>query len=205
MSDFGIFVGEIDEVTRTKDGEIFRSVDGEMFGYERNGHFRLVLNREKNPKVVVMPVSFGHPAATDGERSFAVRFVADSPAVSIRELPEVPRVDRALEQFCFGPRTSVRTKQGERKIVVDDEEGRQLYGEPRYRVFQVDCLANRGGIVFVYLCINRPILTQHNLDVDLKLSLRATCRGMMCRVESQLLEYETLQKVSCRVKEHIQR
>ena len=77
------------------DQEVFSSVKGEMFGFRRDGHFRLILDRKKTRQIVVMP---GHPAATDKELPFVLRFVSDAP---LRELAQVPRMDVALQNFCL--------------------------------------------------------------------------------------------------------
>jgi len=172
LSDFGILVGEptdqsskgCDIVGNAKNLEEFefKAVEGEMFGFKRNGHYRLILNRKTQKKLVVMPISFGHPAATDEHRSFAIRFVSDSP-VFIRELETVPAIDRVLRQFCFPVQPSLRTKQGAKKVILDDQKGIEIYGEARYRVFQIDYLASQGGVVFVYICINRRLLDDKSL------------------------------------------
>ncbi|CAB9523127.1 Calpain-type cysteine protease DEK1 [Seminavis robusta] len=186
ISDLGLLIAN----------EGYNTVDGSMLGFKKAGHHRIILNRKKNNQCVVMPVSFGHPAATDPEKSFSVRFVADAPLM-IRELPEVPRMDLVLHKFCFQPIRNM----GQRKckVVLDDKEGVQLYGEPRYRVIQVDCLADGGGVVFVYGCINRRLLkrkdvTNDRKDFSLNLQLEATCRGMMCRTETGFLDHETIAK-----------
>jgi Calpain family cysteine protease len=172
----------------------FLTVEGEMFGFKRNGHYRLILNRKKHKRLTVMPISFGHPAATDKERSFALRFVADSP-LYIRELPEVPQMDRALQTLCFPSQPDSRPQQQKRKIILEDNSGIQMYGEPLYRVFQIDCLANQGGKVFVYLCVNERLLELKGIrDFSLDLAIEATCRGMMCRTETGFLKHETLAK-----------
>ena len=176
------------------EGLEFHAVEGEMFGFKRNGHYRLILNRKKHKRLVVMPISFGHPAATDKHRSFAVRFVADSP-VFIRELPTEPSMDHVLQTFCFPSQPNFRTKQGKKKVLLEDKEGIQMYGEPLYRIFQIDSLASQGGVVFVYLCVNQRLLELKGIrNFSLNLEMEATCRGMMCRRETGFLQHETLAK-----------
>ena len=150
-----------------------------MFGLNRNGHYRLILNRRKHRRVVVMPISFGYPAATDKDRSFAIRFVADSP-VFIRELTTVPPIDHVLKTFCFPRQPNFKTNKGRKKILLDDRDGIRLYGEPRYRIFQVDCLASGGGVVFVYLCVNKTLLDDSGItNFSRNFEMEATCRGML--------------------------
>lgn len=128
-----------------------------------------------------MPISFGHPAATDALLSFVVRFNADAPLM-IRELEEVPRMDRVLCDFLIRPKPSghfSETRQGQKKI---------LWQNPHYRVVQINCFGNRGGTVFVYLCASPTA------EDPISLGVEATCRGMSCRVEAGLLDHETLAK-----------
>jgi Calpain family cysteine protease len=204
ISDMGILVGDTvgrqqsdqsnDKESDDEEDLEFHTVEGEMFGFKRNGHYRLILNRKKHKRLVVMPISFGHPAATDKERSFALRFVADSP-LYIRELPEVPHIDRVLANFCFPSQPDYRPKQQQRKILLEDDIGTQMYGEPLYRVFQIDCLEKQGGVVFLYLGVNERLLERKGIrDFSLDLAIEATCRGMMCRTETGFLQHETLAK-----------
>ena len=199
ICDMGILVGENPCCAADEDASLldleFGTVEGEMFGFQRNGHYRLILDRKKNKRLIVMPISFGHPAATDKEQSFVLRFVADAPLL-IRELPEVPRMDKVLQTFCFEPFSHQRSKQRKRKVLLDDTVGIQKYGEPRYRVFQIDCLANGGGVVMVYLCVNDRLLQQNAIDegFSVNLSFEATCRGMNCRTETGYVTHETLAK-----------
>ena len=172
----------------------FQAVEGEMFGFKRNGHYRLILNRRKHKRLVVMPVSFGHPTATDKDRSFAVRFVADSP-IFIRELPNVPPIDRVLQTFCFPRQPNFKTKQGRQRVLLEDNDAIRMYGEPFFRVIQIDCLASGGGVVFIYVCVNQRLLgTKGISDFSLNLNMEATCRGMMCRTATGFLQHETVAK-----------
>ena len=186
----------------------FDEVAGHCFGFSRNGHYRLLLDRNKCKSLVVMPVSFGHPAATDDDRSFAVRFVTDCP-VMIRELRNTPRMDIALKKLFFAPKdlrdslkasvmgtSSRRGIQGAQHVVFADTEGKRKYGEPAFRVVQIDYLANEGGVVFVYLAINDRLVAQHKelQDYSISLSIEATCRGMTCRTADGLPQHETIAK-----------
>ena len=167
----------------------FGHVQGEFFGFRRNGHSRLILDRKNNKRLIVMPISFGHPAATDKDRSFALRFVADAP-LWIRELPQVPRLDRALHTYCFESQPAFNKGQRERRVLL---EGPRKDGEPVYRVIQINCLADRGGVVFVYFCLNKALQEKAN-DFSVHFRVEATCRGMMCRTETGFLTHETLAK-----------
>jgi Calpain family cysteine protease. len=188
VCDLGVLVGERGR-NIVDDKNEFVTVNGEMFGFRRDGHYRLVLDRNKMSSCVVMPISFGHPAATDKELSFVMRFVSDAP-LAIRELERVPRMDIALQKFCLEAPPSAN-KQRIRKILLEDS---------LYRLVQVDCLGNSGGIIFLYLCINEEMLGRvqhhdhHDNDFGLSFSVDATCRGMSCRTEAGLLEHETISK-----------
>lgn len=188
VSDMGMLVAEYPlNASPEDDAENlqFSMVHGQMFGFRRNGHYRLVLDRRKCTRMVVMPISFGHPAATDKEFSFAVRFNAEYPLM-IRELSTVPRMDRVLSDFLFQPKTAAfytETRQGQKRI---------LWENPNFKIIQVDCLGNEGGTVFVYLCARR--LEGDQSSCPIFFSLEARCRGMSCRTADGLLEHETIAK-----------
>jgi len=204
------------------DKEMFktRSVEGQMFGFTRNGHYRLVLERNKGNKgnndgnsssALVIPISFGHPAATDKGLSFVVRFVSDSPLL-VRELPNVRnlRIDKIMQKFCLdyveSPKdftivgtSHYRGSQRQKECILDDSEGMKIYGEHRFKVFRLDCLANGGGTVLVYLAVNDDLINRSFRDnnkclrnFNVTLSIEATCRGMFCRTDEGLLKYETV-------------
>jgi hypothetical protein len=192
LSDMAILVLEGKE--EEKEGEASVSaVRGEMMGLRRNGHYRLVLQR--GIRYTIVPISFGHPAATNATRSFTVRFVADAPLV-IRELPDVPRMNEALLRFNFGRELSLQGHHRKKKVLVEDPNA-AMYGEPRYRVYQIDCLENQGGVVFVFICVNhivRKMQGDIHESLSLHISLEATCRGMMCRTEAGFVSHETVAK-----------
>ena len=175
VSDLGMLVGQGQD-----ENGYFTRVSGQIFGFNRNGHQRLVLDRNKVARLVVMPISFGHPAATDKELPFVVRFVSDAPLM-IRELEQVPRLDVVLEQYCLSPRSSP-TGQGVQKVVLQVDN--------LFRVIQVDCRANGGGTVFLYLSVNDEVAKEGGFS----LSIEATCRGMSCRTVDGLLTHETIAK-----------
>ncbi len=188
VSDLGILVGEhlSDEIGNQNDSKLpFSSIHGQMFGFSRNGHYKLVLDRQKCKRLVVMPISFGHPAATDEFRSFVVRFNADSPLM-IRELETTPRMDRVLGGYLLSPKPSghfANTRQGIQSV---------LWKNSSYKVVQINCLGNGGGTVFVYLC---ALSTQsRSFASTTTLGIEATCRGMSCRVRDGLLDHETTAK-----------
>ncbi|KAL3911545.1 MAG: hypothetical protein SGARI_001597, partial [Bacillariaceae sp.] len=188
VSDMGMLVGEYpldaNEDNETEDFE-FSTIHGQMFGFRRNGHYRLVLDRSKCRRMVVMPISFGHPAATDKEFSYAVRFNADSPLM-IRELENTPKMNRVLSDFSLRSKPLghfEQTRQGQKKV---------LWQNCNYKVVQVDCLGNGGGIVFVYLCSKTPAADRKAEPVSL--TLEANVRGMSCRTEDGLLQHETIAK-----------
>jgi len=188
VSDLGILVGEHlpEENENLSHSKLpFSSFHGQMFGFGRNGHYKLVLDRQKCKRLVVMPISFGHPAATDEFRSFVVRFNADSPLM-IRELESTPRMDRVLGGFLLSPKPSghfVNTRQGIQSV---------LWKNSSYKVVQINCLGNGGGTVFVYLC---AVSSQsRSFASTTTLGIEATCRGMSCRVFDGLLDHETTAK-----------
>ena len=157
------------------------SVQGQMFGFQRNGHYHLVLDRKTSKSVVVMPISFGHPSATDKELPFVLRFVSDAPLL-IKEIPSVPRLDQVIQKFCLSPSRSLSCQQGARTVLVDG---------PCFRLIQINCLKKGGGTVFLYICIDDASLQKGS---GLSLSVEIRCRGMSCRTEEGLLQHETVAK-----------
>jgi len=83
-----------------------------MMGITRVGHHCITLLRSHrcsrsnnyhnydNSAVIVMPISFGHHAATDQNMSFTARLVSLKP-VMIRDLPVVSRIYRIFNRFCL--------------------------------------------------------------------------------------------------------
>ncbi len=195
VSDLGIIVGEypLDETGKEDGKDPFSTIHGQMFGFNRNGHYKLILDRKKCKRLVVMPISFGHPAATDEFRSFVVRFNADAPLM-IRELEHTPRMDRVLGRFLMSPKPPGHlnnTRQGMQYI---------LWKNAGYKVTKIDCLGNGGGTVFVYLCRLADTNTKDSsadgsaTNSPITLGIEATCRGMSCRVAEGLLDHETTAK-----------
>ena len=215
MCDLGILVGKYQggglsafESTHEEFSDVkyeFDEVEGQMFGFTRNGHYRLVLDRKTCKSLVVMPLSFGHPAATDKELSYALRFVADAP-ILITELKNVPRMDITLSKLLFSSQrptinanimgaSRYRRQQGYKKIILDDKEGKRMHKEPLFRVFQIDYLGNNGGVVFVYLAVNNSLVERRGIkDFSISLNVEARCRGMICRTADGLLQHETIAK-----------
>ena len=79
--DIGMLIAQLKSV-KTKRGnepndgdEVFEEIHGDMFGFKDYGHHRLVLDSKANKRVLVCPIHFGDPAATDPEKSFVVRYV----------------------------------------------------------------------------------------------------------------------------------
>jgi hypothetical protein len=181
--DLGVLVAEIDHVVGSIDYEsmTFKMVKGEMFGLKRNGHFSVVLKRkEKNKRLLVMPISFGHPAATDKELSFVLRFVSDAP-LFIQECSSVPRMDLAIQSFCR-PHNAHSNQNGIRKVILKGST---------YCLIQVQCQKT----VFLYLVVNESELKKQKLDESgLCFSIEANCRGMFCRTENGLLQHQTVAK-----------
>ena len=174
--DTGILVGE--QLSSTN------RVDGRFFGVNRNGHIKLTLDRNNvNRRLVVMPISFGHPAATDDERSFVVRVVSDAP-LFVQETPTLPKMHLALERFCFGDKilslsnsgtSSHRGVQGTKTMLIESKIGNTHL----FKVLRVDCLAGGGGTVLLYLIVNDECFLQSD-NTDISLSIEVNCRGMIC-------------------------
>ena len=184
VCDLGMLVGQGYQQDENSGKSRFARVSGQMFGFNRNGHKRLILDRSTVSKLVIMPISFGHPAATDKELPFVLRFVSDAPLI-IHELDNAPRMDAVMEQYCLAP-MSPMTRQGIHKILLEDLV---------CRIFQVDCRGSHGGIVMLYLCINETELQKQGLGRDgISFSVQASCRGMSARTEEGLLQHETIAK-----------
>jgi hypothetical protein len=95
-------------------------------------------------------------------------------------------MDRMLQSFLFHPKPAGyfgETRQGQKHV---------LWENSNYKIVQIDYLGNGGGIVFVYLC---AAATRLDTSVrPISFTLEATCRGMSCRVEGDLLDHETVAK-----------
>jgi len=208
MCDLGILVGKYPGGGRGafesgEDFEEFEEVEGHMFGFTRNGHYRLILDRRTCKSLQILPISFGHPAATDKDLSYVLRFVADAP-VLITELEKVPRMDITLNKLFFSPKSSInanimgtsryRGQQGHKIIIYDDKEGKRIYYEPLFRIFQINYVGN-SGVVFVYLAVNHSLMERlHIKDFSVSFQVEAQCRGMSCRTADGLLQHETIAK-----------
>ena len=194
-SDLGILVGECNNA----EGPVqLDSVDGYFFGLTRNGHIRLELNRSQNKRLIVMPLSFGHPAATDEERSFVVRFCADSPLM-VSELAEPPKMNVAIQKYCFGDKimsfghsgTSFhRGNQGKNTVLMEAKNDFTFL----FKVVQVECMSGGGGTVLLYLLVNDELYSQMSTKQDISFSIDINCRGMVCRTASGLQQHETISK-----------
>lgn len=194
--DVGILVGE--RRTATENGRVqLDAVGGKFFGMTRNGHIRLVLNRgQPDRKVIVMPISFGHPSATDDERSFVVRVVSDSPLL-VQELPEPPNMNFAINKFCFGDKivclsnagtSRYRGEQGAKTVLMECRVNKTYL----FKVLQIDCLADGGGTILLYLVVNDAYLAQKSETVSF--SIEINCRGMVCRSAGGLENHEIVSK-----------
>jgi len=111
-----------------------------------------------------------------------------------------------IQKYCLESSqanfSSHSRRQGHKRILLDDSRGLQQYGEPRYRVFLVDCMRNEvedfvdhsGGTVFIYFCVNddltRKLSNRENEPVSFSVEIQ--CRGMVCRTESGILDHEKL-------------
>ena len=198
LCDFGILVGENLTPIHSENDDLMidteiDTVRGKMFGLTRNGHYRLILDRKKSKRLLIMPISFGHPAATDKELPFVLRFVSDAP-LFVRELPHVPRLDRVMQRFSLqSSRWTQHTNQGQRRVLLEDKSN-------LYRIVQINCLGDGGGTVFLYLYVNEQELKKREESnknygsLHFSFSIESNCRGMICRTEEGLLEHETIAK-----------
>lgn len=196
--DIGILVGEV-AIDSTNDE--LNSVDGRFFGLTRNGHVRLVLNRRNRTKMIVMPVSFGHPAATDEGLSFVVRFVSDSPLL-VRELAELPRMHVVTQKFCFGGKSMSlgvagtsrhRGWHGSKTVLLE----RTIDADFLFRVIRVDCLAGDGGTVLFYMVVNDTCfseLSPSQQQQAISFSLEVNCRGMTFRTANGIEKHDVISK-----------
>lgn len=195
-SDLGILVGECCHSHENEDMEL-NTVDGRFFGLNRNGHIRLVLDRrDQNSKMIVMPVSFSHPAATDEEFSFVLRFVADAPLL-VQELQKTPKLNGAIQKLCFGNRVMSLGIAGTSRHRGTQCNRSVLLESPLFRIERVDFLAGGGGTVFVYLCVNSSYSSQlptlqHSSAISF--SIEVNCRGMVCRTADGLVNHEVISK-----------
>jgi len=127
----------------------------------------------------------------------------------IRELEHTPRMDKTLNKLFFALKnlnktlqstvmgtSSRRGVQGAQRVIYADSEGKRKYGEPLFRVVQIDYLPNEGGTVFCYLAINDKLLQRCKelKDYSVSLSIEATCRGMICRTADGLPQHTTVAK-----------
>ncbi len=193
--DVGILVGE--RLYANVDKVDLGAVDGKFFGMTRNGHIRIVLDRNQpDRKLVVMPISFGHPSATDDERSFVVRVVSDSPLL-VQELPKPPPMNIALQKFCFGEKimslsnagtSRHRGVQGTKTVLLECRVNTTYL----FKVLQIDCLAGGGGTVLLYLVVNDVYLPQSTEMISF--SIEINCRGMVCRSSNGLENHEVISK-----------
>lgn len=202
--DLGFLVGKIKE---NDDGNIgnheFDKIEGKMLGFTRVGHHHIKLRRHMNKSVIVMPVSFGHPAATDEHLSFVVRFVSNAP-IMVRELPKVPRLDLAFHQFCLQEKT-LNSLPGQAKRQI-------LYENDFFRVLKLDCtgcwvndyMEPCGGTIFIYLHVDQKKLQLKNhtsTGADgFSFTIHITCRGMSVRTEDGLIQQEKIKSDTPRQK-----
>lgn len=196
-SDLGILVGECNSA----EGPVqLDYVDGYFFGLTRNGHIRLVLDRSQNKRLIIMPLSFGHPAATDEERSFVVRFCADSPLL-VSEMAEPPMMNTAIQKYCFGDKVVAfgqvgtsfhRGSQGQTTVLMEAKSDYSFL----FKVVQVDCLSGGGGTVLLYLLVNDELYLNMSSrqSKSISFSIEINCRGMVCRTASGLQQHETISK-----------
>jgi len=211
--DLGILVGDINgdyegEGMDSGHCPTITNLRGKFFGLTRNGHYRLRLDRNRtqgnsNPSrsLIIMPISFGHPAATDKDLPFTIRFVANAPLM-IREVSMVPRMDQVLKQFCTTHYSEVDEASHflfDTQSAASSQEQRMVVLEGAnslYRIVQINCLADGGGTVFLYLYVNEQELRKRRREKGdaVSFSVEANCRGMVCRTEQGLLEHETVAK-----------
>jgi hypothetical protein len=190
--DVGILVGECQN-----SGDMMGAVDGRFLGLTRNGHMRLVLDRSSpERKLIVMPLSFGNPRATDEERSFVVRIVSDSPLL-VEELRQPPKMNVALQKFCFGGKVMSLSNagtsrhigmQGTKSVLLECKVNKSYF----YRILRVDCLAGGGGTVLLFLAVNDECLPTKSEEISF--SIEINCRGMVVRSSNGLENHDVITK-----------
>lgn len=199
--DLGILIAETSSDEQDEDIEL-DAVDGRFFGLARNGHIRLVLDRlHPDAKMIVMPISFGHPVATDEELSFVVRFISDCPLI-VRELQKCPNMNVAMQKYCFGRMISTlgtagtsryRGMQCAKSVLMSCKRGYSFL----FKIFRVDCLASGGGTVLLYLVVNDACFSKldaEEQDKAISFSIEVNCRGMNCRTANGLEKHEVIAK-----------
>lgn len=192
--------------------------DGQMLGFTRNGHVRFILSSNRgsasassrssssdsapsdstdNSRLTIIPVSFGHPAATDKDRPFFVRIVA-SGTVEVRELPVVPPLPIPIQSFCL--------QTLHKQILLEGAHHSDL----QHRVFLCE---HSGATAFIYLAVKSPpgdewggsgggntqkrrISSAPPSSSATSISFRicAKVRGMVCRTAQGLVNHEVLAK-----------
>ena len=193
--DVGIIVSE----RCSKENEL-DSFDGRFFGLTRNGHIRLLLDRSlPDRKLIVMPISFGHPSATDDERSFVVRVVSDAPLL-LQELSKTPEMNVVIQKFCFENHRGMSLNstgtskhmgtQGTRSILFEHRKNKTYI----YKIFRIDCLAGDGGTVLLYLVVNDKHLSTNKAEESISFSIEINCRGMVCRTANGPENHEVVSK-----------
>jgi hypothetical protein len=200
--DIGILVGEAKNDVHNEEPVQLEAVDGRFFGLTRNGHIRLMLSRTAlEKKLIVMPVSFGHPAATDEALSFVVRFVSNAPLL-VKELAKPPKMNIVMQKFCFGSRilslgiagtSHHRGLHGEKTLIYE----RKLGGAYLFRIFKVECLSGGGGTVLFYLTVNDTclsLMSTSQQDDAMSFALELNCRGMSCRSADGIEKHEVVAK-----------
>ena len=191
--DVGILVGERSN-TKEVSGEVeLGSVDGKFLGLTRNGHIRLVLDRSlPDRKLIVMPLSFGHPSATDEERSFVVRVVSDSPLL-VEELPKPPKMNLAIHKFCSEGKVMSLSNagtsqhigiQGTTSVLLECRVNKSYL----YRILRIDYL----GTVLLLIVVNDENLSTKSEEISF--SIEINCRGMVCRSADGLENHEVITK-----------
>ena len=139
----------------------------------------------------------GQPAATDDERSFVVRVVSDSP-LFVQELQSLPKMNIVLQRYCFGEKvmslsnagtSAHRGFQGTKTVLMEEKVGKTYL----FKVFRVDCLAQGGGTVLLYLVVNDECITSSEKDA-ISFSIEVNCRGMICRTADGLEKHNVISK-----------
>ena len=150
-------------------------VDGILFGMQKNGHFHFLLNKAKKQSstAIIVPISFGHPSATDKELSFTVRFIGSGP-LKVKPLEEVPPLQNSIQKFCFNVLRS--------QVILDC-----------YPLFRVFLCERMGGTVFVYLMVSDDH-TENQSSLSLCIQVVANVRGMTCRSSDGLENHKVISK-----------
>lgn len=120
----------------------------------------------------------------------------------VRELAEAPKMNIAVQRFCFGSKvlslgvagtSRHRGSHGTKTMLLE----RFVDGSFLFRIIRVDCLAGDGGTVLFYSVINDSCIAQLSSSEQkeaISFSIEVNCRGMTCRTADGIEKHEVISK-----------